>query len=105
VKQVIETLLLFITLHDAPSILAQEKPSKNSQPTSEQSLELKTIGNGRVLGRDAAFRTYAAPDGTEALVWYGEFRSEQEARRTTKQWLKAHKITGKERTSVVRQAD
>jgi len=29
-------------------------------------------------------------------VWYGEFRSEQEAKHATKQSLKEHKVTGKE---------
>jgi hypothetical protein len=31
-------------------------------------------------------------------LWYGDFRSEEEAKRTTKQWLKEHKVTGEERT-------
>ncbi len=90
-------LLFLISLFGASSILPHEAQSNNPQPNTAQALELKTIGNGWVLGRGAAFRTYAARDGTEALVWYGEFRSEEEAKSTTKQWLEEHKITGEER--------
>jgi hypothetical protein len=44
----------------------------------------------------AAFRTYETPDHTEALVWYGEFRSEEESKLATELSLKEHRITGTE---------
>lgn len=49
-----------------------------------------------MFGRHAAFRTYEAPDHTEALVWYGEFRSEEESKLATELSLKEHRITGTE---------
>jgi len=49
-----------------------------------------------MFGRHAAFRTYETPDHTEALVWYGEFRSEEESKLATKLSLKEHRITGTE---------
>ena len=49
-----------------------------------------------MFGRHAAFRTYETPDHTEALVWYGEFRSEEESKLATELSLKEHRITGTE---------
>ncbi|MGO9862216.1 MAG: hypothetical protein ACLPLR_01285 [Terriglobales bacterium] len=54
------------------------------------------IGEGYMFGRHAAFRTYETPDHTEALVWYGEFRSEEESKLATELSLKEHRITGTE---------
>jgi len=55
---------------------------------------MTTIGEGDMFGRHAAFRTYETPDHTEALVWYGEFRSEEESKLATKLSLKEHRTTG-----------
>jgi hypothetical protein len=90
------TLLLCVALRDAPILLSQAKLSTSRPPSGEQSLEMTAIGNGHLFGRQAAFRTYETPDHTQALVWYGTFQSEQEAKRGTKQWLKEHKVTSKE---------
>ncbi len=49
-----------------------------------------------MFGRQAAFRTYETPDHTEALVWYGEFRSEEESKLATEVSLKKHRITATE---------
>ncbi len=49
-----------------------------------------------MFGRQAAFRTYESSDHTEALVWYGEFRSEEESKLATELSLKDHTITGTE---------
>jgi hypothetical protein len=49
-----------------------------------------------MFGRHAAFRTYETPDHAEALVWYGEFRSEEESKLATELSLKEHGITGTE---------
>lgn len=49
-----------------------------------------------MFGRHAAFRTYETPDHTEALVWYGEFRSEEESKVATELSLKEHRITSTE---------
>jgi hypothetical protein len=57
---------------------------------------MTAIGEGDMFGRQAAFRTYETPDHTEALVWYGEFRSEEESKLATKLSLKDHRITGEE---------
>jgi hypothetical protein len=54
------------------------------------------IGEGYMFGRHAAFRTYETPDHTEALVWYGEFRSEEESKLATELSLEEHRITGTE---------
>jgi hypothetical protein len=54
------------------------------------------IGEGYMFGRHAAFRTYETPDHIEALVWYGEFRSEEESKLATELSLKEHRITGTE---------
>ena len=91
------TLVLFVALCDAPLFFAQTKPSTNRPPNGAQILEMTAIGNGEQFGRAAAFRTYETPDRTEALVWYGTFQSEQEAKHAIKQCLKEHKITGKEK--------
>jgi len=90
------TLLLFATLPDPTLLFAQAKLSRNSPPNGDQSLKMTTIGEGDMFGRHAAFRTYETPDHTEALVWYGEFRSEQESKLATKLSLKEHRITDKE---------
>ena len=54
------------------------------------------IGEGYMFGHHAAFRTYETPDHIEALVWYGEFRSEGESKLATELSLREHKITGTE---------
>jgi hypothetical protein len=90
------TLLLLAALCDPTAFFAQAKLSTNSPLNDDQSLKLTTVGDGYMFGRHAAFRTYETHDHTEALVWYGQFRSEQEARNATKQSLKEHKVTRKE---------
>lgn len=92
-KQVVITLLLFATLPDLTLLFAQAKPSTNSPPNGDQSLKMTKIGEGYMFGRHAAFRTYETPDHTEALVWYGEFRSEEESKLATELSLKEHRIT------------
>jgi len=54
------------------------------------------IGERYMFGRHAAFRTYETSEHTEALVCYGEFRSEQEAKLATKLSLKEQRVTSKE---------
>ncbi len=77
-----------------PTLLsAQARPSTNSSANGGQSLTMTAIGEGYKFGRHAAFRTYQTPDHTEALVWYGEFRSEEESNLATKLSLEEHKIT------------
>jgi len=95
VKQVI-TLLLFAALRDPTLLFAQTKLPTISPPNGDQSLKMTTIGGGDMFGRHAAFRTYETPDHTEALVWYGEFRSEEESKLATKTALKEHRLTGTE---------
>ena len=53
-------------------------------------------GEGYMFGRHAAFRTYETPDHIEALMWYGEFRSEEESKLATELSLEEHTITGTE---------
>jgi len=96
VKQAVITLLLFATLPDLTPLFAQVKLSTSSSPTRDQSLKMTTIGEGYMFGRHAAFRTYETPDHTEALVWYGEFRSEEESKLATELSLKEHRITSTE---------
>lgn len=95
-KQVVITLLLFATLPDLTFLFAQAKLSTNGSPNGDQSLMLTKIGEGYMFGRHAAFRTYETSDHTEALVWYGEFRSEEESKLATELSLKEHRITGAE---------
>src|SRR5215470_852429 len=95
------TLLVFATLRDATLFLAQSKLSTNSPPNGDQGLKMTKIGEGEMFGRHASFRTYETPDHTEALVWYGEFRSEQEAKLATKLSLKEHRVTRKEHVKDV----
>ena len=90
------TLLLLAALCDPTLFFAQAKLSANSPPNDDQSLKLTTVGDGYMFGRQAAFRTYETHHHTEALVWFGESRSEQEAKLTTKLSLKEHRVTGKE---------
>jgi hypothetical protein len=92
VKLVVITILLFVTLCDVPRFFAQAKPC-TSGPRGDQGLEMTTIGSGHMFGHAAAFRTSETPDHTEAMVWYGKFRSEQEAKHATKQSLREHKVT------------
>jgi hypothetical protein len=96
VKQVVIILLLFATLPDLTLLFAQAKLSTNSPPNGDQSLKMTKLGEGYMFGRHAAFRTYETPDQTEALVWYGEFRSEEESKLATELWLKELRITGTE---------
>jgi len=96
VKQLVITLLLLATLPDLTLLFACAKLSTNSPPNGDQSLKMTTIGEGYMFGRHAAFRTYETPDHTEALVWYGEFRSEEESKLATELSLKEHRITGTE---------
>jgi hypothetical protein len=49
-----------------------------------------------MFGRHAAFRTYETPDHTEALVWYGKFRSVEESKLATELLVKEHRIAGTE---------
>jgi len=96
VKQVVLTLLLFAGLRDPTVFFAQAKLSTNSPPNGNQNLEMTRIGSGWKFGDEAAFRTYETPDHTEAMIWYGKFRSEQEAKLATKLSLKEYRVTGKE---------
>ena len=95
-KQVVITLLLFATLREPTLLFAQAKLSPNNPPNGDQSLKMTKIGEGYMFGRHAAFRTYETPDHIEALVWYGEFRSEEESKLATELSLKEHRITGTE---------
>lgn len=95
-KQVVITLLLFATLPDLTPLFAQAKPSTSTPPNSDQNVKVAKIGEGYMFGRHAAFRTYETPDHTEALVWYGEFRSEEESKLATELSLKEHRITSTE---------
>ena len=95
-KQVLITLLLFATLPGLTLLFAQAKLSTNSPSNGDQSLKMTKIGEGYMFGRHAAFRSYETPDHTEALVWYGEFRSEEESKLATELSLKEHRITGTE---------
>jgi len=96
VKQVLITLLLFATLPYLTLLFAQAKLPRNSPPNGDQTLTMTKIGDGYMFGRRAAFRTYETPDHIEALVWYGEFRSEEESKLATELSLKEHRITGTE---------
>jgi len=89
------TLVLVVTLCETSLFFAQTRPSTN-QPNDDQSLKMTKIGEGYMFGRHAGFRTYETPDHTEALVWYGEFRSEEESKLATELSLKEHRITGTE---------
>jgi hypothetical protein len=71
-------------------------PDSYPRRSNAQSLELKTLCNGLLLGRHTACRTYASSDGTEVLIWYGTLKSEPEAAAAIQQLLKAHKVTDKE---------
>lgn len=95
-KRVVITLLLFATLPEPTLLFAETKLSTNSSPNGDQSLKMTKIGEGYMFGRHAAFRTYETSDHTEALVWYGEFRSEEESKLATELSLKDHRITGAE---------
>ena len=88
-KRVIATLLAFTILRSQTFLIAQQNSN------SDEGLKLKLVGDGEMLGRHTAFRTYTASDGTEVLVWYGKFKSEHEAMHATKQWLKGYKVTSK----------
>lgn len=95
-KQIVITFLLLATLADLTLLFAQVKLPTNSPPNGDQSLKMTATGEGDMFGRHAVFRTYETPDHTEALEWYGEFRSEQESKLATKLSLKEHRITGEE---------
>ena len=95
-KQVAITLLLFATLTDLTLLFAQTKLATSGSPNADQSLKMTKIGEGYMFGRHAAFRTYETPDHTEALMWYGEFWSEEESKLATELSLKEHTITGTE---------
>jgi hypothetical protein len=96
VKQIVITLLLFATLPELTLLFAQAKLSTNNPPNSDKSLKTTKIGDGYMFGRHAAFRTYETTDHIEALVWYGEFRSEEESKLAIELSLKEHRITGTE---------
>jgi len=101
VKQALITLLLFALLLAAvlgrTLLFAQAKLPTNGAANGDQGLKMTEIGEGYMFGSHAAFRTYETPDHTEALVWYGEFRSEEESKLATELSLKEHRITGTER--------
>jgi hypothetical protein len=101
VKQLVVTLLVFATLRNPAPFFAQANLFTNSPSNGDQSLKMTKIGEGEMFGRHAWFRTYETPDHTEALVWYGEFRSEREGKLATKLALKEHRITGKEHVQDV----
>src|SRR3974390_1152484 len=86
------TLVFVVTLCGTSLFYAQTRPSTN-QPNDGQSLQMTKVGEGDMFGRHAAFRTYETPDHIEALMWYGEFRSEEESKLATELSLKEHKIT------------
>ena len=90
------TLLLFATLRDPTLFFAQAKLSTNSPLNDNQSLKRTIVGDGWMFGDRAAFRIYETPDHTEAFMWAGKFRSEQEAKLAIKLLLKGYRITGKE---------
>jgi len=90
------TLLTLTALWDPTVFYAKAKLPTDSPSNGDQSLTMTRIGDGWVFGDRAAFRTYETLDHTEALSWYGEFRSEQEAKLAIKLLLKGYRITGKE---------
>ncbi|MGD0268359.1 MAG: hypothetical protein ABSB14_04790 [Candidatus Sulfotelmatobacter sp.] len=96
VKQVVIELLMFATLLDLTLLFGQAHLSTSSPQNGDQSLRITKIGEGYMFGRHAAFRTYETPDHAEALIWYGEFRSEEESKLATELSLKEHQITGME---------
>jgi hypothetical protein len=95
-KQVAITLLLCAVVPDLTLLFAQAKLPTNSPPNGDQSLEITKIGERYMFGRHAAFRTYETPDHTEALVWYGKFRSVEESKLATELLVKEHRIAGTE---------
>lgn len=95
-KQLVVTLLLLATLPDPRHLFAQTKLSTNSPTNGDQWLKMTAIGEGYKFGRHAEFRTYETQDHTEALVWYGEFRSEEESKLATELSLKEQRITANE---------
>jgi hypothetical protein len=94
VKLIPKTLVMVLSLCSTSLFFAQTRPS-TKQP-DDQGLKMTKIGEGYMFGRRAAFRTYETSDQIEALVWYGEFRSEEESNLATELSLKEHKITGTE---------
>jgi hypothetical protein len=95
VKLMSTTLVLVVTLCGTSLFFTQTRAS-TSQPNDDQRLKMTKIGEGFMFGRHASFRTYETPDHIEALVWYGEFRSEEESKLATEVSLKKHNITGTE---------
>jgi hypothetical protein len=98
-SRLIIALLLFVSLFSVSSEVAQDKGSeKTGAKSGDQSLELTRHGEVRLFdGRRGAFKSYAAPDGTEGSLVYGQFQSVPDADRQVQQWLKAaQKVTSRE---------
>lgn len=95
-KQIVIALLMLAALTGPTLVFAQAMLSTDSPPNGGQNLKMTSIGEKLMFGRRAAFRTYETPDHTEALVWYGEFRSEEESKLATELLLKDHRRTSTE---------
>ena len=94
-KQMAIALLSLATLWNAPVFFAQTISSTNVQ-AADRALTMTAIGNGRIFGHKAGFRTYESQDHTTAVVWYTTFQRQQEAKDAIKQSLKEQKITSEE---------
>jgi len=86
-------LLTLVSLFPVSSASAQRNKPNLSATNGERDLVLKTTGDGHILGRRASFRIYEAPDGTQSLVWYGTFASDEQAESAIKQWIQPYKVT------------
>lgn len=89
-------LLLFVSLFPVSSASAQGNKPNLSATSGKRDLVLKTTGDGRILGRRASFRIYEAPDGSQSVVWYGTFASDEQAESAIKQWIQPYKVTRKD---------
>lgn len=96
-QSLISVLLCLGSVHAAARMHRQDS-SEHPAP-GKQDLQVKIRGNGHMIGRMTSFRIYQASDGNEAMVWYGGFKSQSEAQRATKQWLRGCKITGEKQTT------
>jgi hypothetical protein len=90
------TLLMFLSLFPVLSRAQGDEPKQPATRQGDRDLVVTRMCDGLVLGRRASCRVYEASDGTQSLVWFGTFASEEQAKSAITQWTQPVKVTRKD---------
>jgi hypothetical protein len=89
-------LLMFLSLFPVLSSAQGDEPRQSATRQGDRDLVVTRMCNGLMLGRRASCRVYEASDGTQSIVWFGTFTSEERAKTAITQWIQPLKVTHKD---------